>query len=177
MQYVKFITENQVQYPPKNYTTEDGTTIFNFDKNEDALKANGFKELVITNRENGRSYKVTYKETDSQVIEILEDITKEIEEETEAARKEEIQKCSLTKREVFLALYKDKKVTPEQLRAQVTDPEALIEFDYAERYYRGNPLINNIGAMLGYSEDDLDCLFQNGEFPKEEPQEAEETIS
>lgn len=97
------------------------------------------------------------------------------EKEEEDKEKERISKLSLTKREVFLALYKDKGLTPEVLRARITDPEALIEFDYAERYYRGNPLINQIGEMLGYSTEDLDYLFINGEFPsKSEPTEEPE---
>lgn len=80
---------------------------------------------------------------------------------------------SLTKREVFLALYKDKGITPEQLRSQITDTEALIEFDYAESYFRGNPLIDKIGIMLGYSTEDLDHLFETGILPEkvEEPEE------
>ena len=51
--------------------------------------------------------------------------------EQEEAEKERarINMLSLTKREVFLALYRDKGITPEQLRAQIQDTEALIEFD------------------------------------------------
>ena len=173
MQYVKLISETQIQYPPTNFITEDGTTIFNFDKNENILKEYGYKELVTVEREAGRSYKVTYEETDSQVKEILEDITEEIEREAEEARKQAILQLSLTKREIFLALYHDKGITPEQIRTQITNTEALIEFDYAERYYRGNPLINTIGTTLGYSEEDLDYLFQNGELPVHEELEEE----
>ena len=168
MQYVKFISTTQIQYPPTNYTTESGETIFNFDKNTEALISNGYKELIVAEREQGRSYKVTYEETETQVKEILEDITEEIERQAEEARKQAILQSSLTKREVFLALYKDKSITPEQIRAQISNEEALIEFDYAERYYRGNPLINTLGVALGYSSDDLDYLFQNGELPSKE---------
>jgi 6-phosphogluconolactonase (cycloisomerase 2 family) len=72
---------------------------------------------------------------------------------------------SLTKREVFLALYNAKGITPEQVRASITDTAALIEFDYATEYYRGNPLINAIGAQLGYTAKDLDYLFKNKQLP------------
>lgn len=81
---------------------------------------------------------------------------------------EKLAMLSLTKREVFLALYRDKGVTPEQIKAQITDPEALIEFEYATEYYRGNPLINQIGAMLGYTVDELDYLFIHKELPSSE---------
>lgn len=83
----------------------------------------------------------------------------------EELEQERIATLSLTKREVFLALYKDKGITPEQLRSQITDAEALIEFDYANDYFRGNPLIDKIGLMLGYSKEDLDYLFEHKELP------------
>ncbi len=87
-------------------------------------------------------------------------------EEKEKEERERINLLSLTKREVFLALYKDKGITPDKLREQITDPEALIEFDFAESYYRGNPLIDKIGIMLGYSIEDLDHLFEKGSLPE-----------
>lgn len=89
------------------------------------------------------------------------------EEEKQEQERERLNLLSLTKREVFLALYKDKGITPEVLREQITDPEALIEFDYANDYYRGNPLIDKIGIMLGYSMEDLDHLFEYKELPNE----------
>lgn len=86
--------------------------------------------------------------------------------EAEQAQKERerLNMLSLTKREVFLALYKAKGITPEQLRAMITDPEALIEVDYAERFYRGNPLIDSIGALLGFTPEMLDRFFESGEW-------------
>lgn len=109
------------------------------------------------------------------------------EEEIEEQKREQINSLSLTKREVFLALYKDKGITPEAIRAQITDPVALIEFDYANDYFRGNPLIEQIGLALGYTTEELDYLFENGELPErveeeteeetEETEEAEETES
>lgn len=74
-----------------------------------------------------------------------------------------IQGLSLTPRELLLALYDDKGITPEQLKAQITE-RAGIEFDYAERYFRFNPLIDQLGAKLGYSKEQLDNLFINGHF-------------
>ncbi len=85
------------------------------------------------------------------------------EQEHKQKEREQLSQLSLTKREVFLALYRDKGVTPDQIKNQVTDPEALIEFEYATEYYRGNPLIDSIGALLGYSSDDLDYLFVHKE--------------
>ncbi len=101
------------------------------------------------------------KETDTALE--AWDFTKE---EKENRSKEYINQLSLTKREVFLALYKDKKITPEQIKAQIQNPEALIEFEYANDYFRGNPLIDLIGKTLGYTSEDLDYLFVNKELPE-----------
>lgn len=108
---------------------------------------------------------IEYEKYDGQYI------TKE---EAKTKKREQLNLLSLTKREVFLALYKDKGITPEQLRAQLTDPEALIEFDFANDYYRGNPLIDKIGIMLGYSMEDLDHLFETGALPEKEVEKEEE---
>lgn len=87
--------------------------------------------------------------------------------EIEQQERERIAQLSLTKREVFLALYNDKGTTPEQIKAKIQTPEALIEFEYATEYYRGNPLIDSIGKLLGYTSKQLDYLFENKEFPNE----------
>ena len=86
-------------------------------------------------------------------------------EETPEEKRQRLNMMSLTKREVFLALYNAKGITPEQVRASITDTTALIEFDYATEYYRGNPLIDIIGAQLGYTSEDLDYLFENKKLP------------
>ena len=46
------------------------------------------------------------------------------EAEQEQKERERIAKLSLTKREVFLGLYQAKGVTPEMIKAQITDPMA-----------------------------------------------------
>lgn len=90
------------------------------------------------------------------------------EKEINFKEKEEKAQLSLSKREIFLALYKDKGFLPEYIRTQITDVEALIEFDYANSYYRGNPLVDKIGVLLGYSSEELDYLFENKCFPVKE---------
>lgn len=89
-------------------------------------------------------------------------------EEIEVKERERLNMLSLTKREVFLALYNDKGITPDQIKAQISDPTALIEFEYANDYFRGNPLIEQIGESLGYTTEELDYLFENGEFPEKD---------
>lgn len=86
------------------------------------------------------------------------------EKELEQRERERIAKLSLTKREVFLGLYQAKGVTPDQIKAQITDPMALIEFEYANDYFRGNPLIDSVGAVLGITPAQLDCFFQTKDY-------------
>ena len=88
----------------------------------------------------------------------------ELDEQKEIA----ISKLKLTKREVFLALYKDSGITPDVIKNAISDPTALIEFEYANDYYRGNPLIDMIGESLGYSKEDLDYLFMKKALPPKE---------
>ncbi|MCQ2754296.1 MAG: hypothetical protein MJ231_04515, partial [bacterium] len=86
----------------------------------------------------------------------------------EQQERERLNHLSLTKREVFLAIYRDKQITPDMIRSMLTTEEAKIEFDYANDYYRGNPLIEQLGQSLGYSTDELDNLFINKSFSESE---------
>lgn len=86
------------------------------------------------------------------------------EKELEQKERERIAKLSLTKREVFLGLYQAKQITPDMIKAQITDPAALIEFEYANDYYRGNPLIDVIGSTLGITSEQLDSFFETKDY-------------
>lgn len=86
------------------------------------------------------------------------------EEEIQAQERERIAKLSMTKREMFLGLYQAKGITPDMLKAQITEPQALIEFEYANDYYRGNPLIDVIGGQLGFTSEQLDKFFETKEY-------------
>ena len=87
---------------------------------------------------------------------------------------ERIAKLSLTKREVFLGLYQAKGVTPEMIKAQIQDPQALIEFEYANDYFRGNPLIDIVGATLGITSEQLDKFFETNDYTVLLPEEPTE---
>lgn len=125
--------------------------------------------IVLNNHTKG--YEIRETETALEAWGLTKE---EKEEQEEQAKKERIAKLSLTKREVFLALYRAKGITPEMVRGSIQDEEALIEFDYATEYYRFNPLIDAIGAQLGYTSEDLDYLFENKELPEKEDEEIME---
>ena len=86
------------------------------------------------------------------------------EEEKQEQERERVKMLSMTKREMFLGLYQAKGITPDMLKAQITDPQALIEFEYANDYYRGNPLIDVIGAQLGFTSEQLDKFFETKDY-------------
>ena len=92
---------------------------------------------------------------------------KEAWEEMQASKeRERISKLSLTKRELFLCLYKALGITPNSIREEVFgNQEALIEFDYAEKYYRGNPLVETLGLALGLTPKIIDEIFISGGNP------------
>jgi hypothetical protein len=102
-------------------------------------------------------YEIKETETELQALGYTE-------EEIALQERERIAKLSLTKREVFLGLYQAKGVTPDMIKAQITDPMALIEFEYANDYFRGNPLIDAVGAVLGITPQQLDCFFQTKDY-------------
>jgi hypothetical protein len=165
--YVKLIN-NVLEYAPKNKGS-----ILNYNLNVELMLADGYKPFVEVERPvTNRFYHIEYVETDVITETIVYDETQEEAEERIAqAERERIAMLSLTKREVFLALYKDKGLTPEDIRNQIQDVSALIEFDYATEYFRGNPLIDSIGAMLGYTSEQLDYLFEHKELPQNESEE------
>ena len=86
------------------------------------------------------------------------------EEEQAQKERERLNMLSMTKREMFLGLYQAKGITPDMLKAQITDPQAFIEFEYANDYYRGNPLIDVIGSQLGFTTEQLDKFFETKDY-------------
>lgn len=83
---------------------------------------------------------------------------------------------NLTKADVLLALYQDKGITPEDIKTMLKDnTPALIKFDYASSYYRGDEVVNALGLALGYTTEEMDYLFENKTFPAkvEEPADTD----
>ena len=96
--------------------------------------------------------------------------TPEMKEKEEAER---IGKLSLTRGDVFRALYQAKGVTRTQIRAMIENNEliseaqrelALIDFDEALNFYRGNALVDSLGLTLGITSKQLDEFFKSGKY-------------
>lgn len=111
--------------------------------------------------------------------------------EAEQAQKEaeRIARLSLTRGDVFRGLLLARGVTRLQLRGMIEANElltevqkemALIDFDEALNFYRGNALIDTVGLALGIEPAQLDCFFQTNDYtcllPKVEPEEPVEEV-
>lgn len=98
------------------------------------------------------------------------------EEEQKQKEKERIAMLKLTRGDVFRGLLQAKGVTRAyirdmigQLPAETTEEKfikemALIDFDEALDFYRGNQLINTIGFQLGITETQLNNFFKYNDY-------------
>ena len=95
------------------------------------------------------------------------------EEEKAQKEKERVAMLSLTRGDVFRGLLMAKGVTRAQLRAMIeTNPQlteveremALIDFDEALNFYRGNALIDTVGLALGITSEQLDKFFETNDY-------------
>ena len=93
-------------------------------------------------------------------------------EEQKLKEAERIAMLSLTRGDVFRGLLMAKGVTRAQLRAMIETNEllsvvekemALIDFDEALNFYRGNALIDTVGLALGISSEQLDKFFETND--------------
>lgn len=114
-----------------------------------------------------------YKISDGNVVAKTDE--EYLQEQTEKER-QRLNLLNLTKADVLLALYQDKGITPEDIKTMLKDnTPALIKFDYASSYYRGDEVVNALGLALGYTTEQMDYLFENKAFPPkvEEPADTD----
>lgn len=111
-------------------------------------------------------------DVDSEGIVDLRQSEKYLEKQAQKEQ-ERIAKLSLTRGDVFRGLLQAKQVTRAQIRAMIENNEtltmlekemALIDFDEALNFYRGNSLIDTLGATLGITSEQLDKFFETGDY-------------
>lgn len=106
------------------------------------------------------------------------------EEEQAQKERERIAHLSLTRGDVFRGLLMARGVTRLMLRGMIESNEqltevqkemALIDFDEALNFYRGNALIDTVGLALGIEPAQLDRFFETNDYtellPIVEPEE------
>lgn len=116
------------------------------------------------------------------LIEVCPMKTDEMKEQEE---KERIAKLYLTGADVERGIYQAKGMDFEDildmvktLEPQGLDIKALKIELKANNFYRGNPYVSAIGQLLGFTEEQLNLFFEDGNYehllPKEEPLNVEE---
>ena len=108
------------------------------------------------------------KETDRPIVEFEFADTEEYAQAEAQRERQRLNLLNLTKADVLLALYEDKGLTPDDIKEMQKDNvPALIKFDYASSYYRGDEVVNTLGLALGYTTEEMDYLFENKTFPQD----------
>lgn len=161
MRYGK-ISNGELIYAPTNYEIEDGSIILNFNKDEKALKKYGYKEVVEALRP-PYPYIITYKETATKITEIVERDTEKEEENRKM--------MFLTGTDVERAILAVKGMDFDDILEFVKsnkpdgiDIKALKVELKANNFYRGNPYVDAIGNLLGFSSVQLDKFFKSNDY-------------
>ena len=150
------------------YYVEENNKIVLFDEDKEKLQ-------------NTLSFMPQYRgleilETDRPIINFEFADTEEYKQEQAQKERQRLDMLNLTKADVLLALYQDKGITPDDIKTMLKDnTPALIKFDYASSYYRGDEVVNALGLALGYTTEEMDYLFENKTFPPkaEDPADAD----
>ena len=178
MKYVKLINETTVEDAPQNYTTEDGATICNFNLAPEIMLQYGYKELIIAKRDSSKEYTISYKENETTIEEVLEEIVPDPEEEARKER-EKLDKLTLTPSDVERALYYGLGMDFDDLKAMIAEKAPTVDIKAigiefrANNFYRGavdknkSRIVDMIGVLLGLTTDELDYLFEHKELPQE----------
>lgn len=89
--YAKLINETAIEFAPKNKGS-----IINYNLNIEAMMVDGYKPFIPAEKEIGKAYNITYKETADAIEEIAEEIPQPTPEELlEQAKKEKSKEASL----------------------------------------------------------------------------------
>lgn len=112
-------------------------------------------------------------EADEMIVNDEIVINPEYEQQKQQEKRQEIAMLSLTGADVERGIYKAKGMDFDDIIALVTQlqPEGLdikalkIEFK-ANHFYRGNPYVDAIGTLLGFSKEQLDQFFITNDYTK-----------
>ena len=129
-----------------------------------------------------KRYALDYNEivVDGQIV-----INENYEAEQQQIERERIAHLSLTRGDVFRGLLLARGVTRLMLRGMIETNEqftevqkemALIDFDEALNFYRGNALIDTVGLALGIEAEQLDKFFEANDYTVLLPQ-VEEVVN
>lgn len=159
--------------------------MFYIAKDDKIIIFNENKQTIINTIEQLPEYKdLEIKETNRPIVDYEFADTEEYKEKQAKKERERLDALTLTPADVERALYKEKGMDFEDLKAliaqqlpQVDIKGLSIEFR-AKDFFRGAEangmrLFDVVGALLGYTPQDMDYLFENKELPVKEEEENE----
>ena len=174
MKYAKLINGVLI-FAPKNKGS-----IINYNLNIEEMTKDGYKPLIEAGKEDGKAYEYFYKDTKNSIKEVVKEIIPEPVDE-EAQRREYLDGLVISSCDVEHALYHSIGMTFDDLKKKIQNeyPEIDIKDLGIElrrgTFKRDNAYVNQIGALLGYTTEDLDYLFKNKDLPpQKEEKESEE---
>lgn len=94
--YAKFISNTQVEFPPKNKGN-----IINYNLNVEELLKDGYKEFIPATKEIGKAYNIVYIEVTSTIREIATEITPDPEVLLQQAKEAKIQENDIIRDEAL----------------------------------------------------------------------------
>lgn len=115
--------------------------------------------------ENNHKKGYTIEERETSLVALAE-----TEEEKQKAEQERIAMLSLTSADVERGIYKAKGMDFEDVieyakQFGVNVKELKIELK-ANNFYRGNPYVDSIGTLLGFTKEQLDAFFETNDYTK-----------
>ena len=118
--------------------------------------------------ENNHKKGYTIEETDKSLLALGYEV-----EELEKQEQERIAMLSLTAADVERGIYKatgkdfdDIVALVTELQPQGIDIKALKIELKANNFYRGNPYVDSVGSLLGFSKEQLDLFFETNDYTK-----------
>jgi len=161
----KFRKSSSTTKPPVIDTTSSATGVYYRKNIEETTDGDGNTLYTYDEIKMPNNYRYPIQDPEIYAAKLEEIITEENQKEREYC-----DTLTLTPADVERALYKAKGMDFEDLKKMVKDNPQIdtkalgIELR-ANLFYRGNVYINQVGALLGYSSEDMDYLFKNKELP------------
>lgn len=122
--------------------------------------------------ENNHKKGYTIEESETSLVALGE-----TEAEKQAKKQKRIAMLSLTAADVERGIYKAKDMDFDDILALVVQlkeaqDERVVNLDIkalkielkANNFYRGNPYVNAVGSLLGFTKEQLDAFFETGDF-------------
>ena len=160
--------------------------IINYNMDEELLKADGYKLLVVAPlppETEIRKYHIEYEEKEETIEEVVvfDETQEEAEARLEREERQRIDSLTLTPSDVERALYySELEMDFDDLKAYIAEHAPQVDLKglgiefRASLFYRGavdkkgRRIVDMIGEILGYTPADMDYLFENKKLPSKE---------